>query len=143
MCRSGLSCSAGVVLVGGGEVGKDTLRFQMGQVTGPGNCLNAAVKVAAPDQKAQAAHAGIHLDVDLQTSTAERGGSIVFLCLGPGRDGHRSVFELGVASTGNGSETMEVLYYDESIWMTQKMIATLHDVTKQNIRQHIQKNLRR
>lgn len=48
-----------------------------------------------------------------------------------------------IASTGNGSETMEVLYYDESIWMTQKMIATLHDVTKQNISQHIQKNIRR
>ncbi len=44
-----------------------------------------------------------------------------------------------IASTGNGSETMEVLYYDESIWMTQKMIATLYDVTKQNINQHIQK----
>jgi hypothetical protein len=34
---------------------------------------------------------------------------------------------------------MEVLYFDESIWMTQKMMATLYDVTKQDINSHIQK----
>lgn len=44
-----------------------------------------------------------------------------------------------IASTGNGDVDMEILYYDESIWMTQKMMATMYDVTKQNISQHIQK----
>ena len=83
----GVSLAGLIVLVGGGKVGKDALRLQMGQVTGPGNCLHAAVKVAVPHQKAQAAHAGIHLDVDLQPPAAERGGSIVFLRLGLGRDG--------------------------------------------------------
>lgn len=34
---------------------------------------------------------------------------------------------------------MEVLYFEESIWMTQKMMATMYDTTKQNISQHIQK----
>ena len=43
-----------------------------------------------------------------------------------------------VASTGNGDVNMEVLYFEESIWMTQKMLATLYDTTKQNISQHIQ-----
>ena len=42
-----------------------------------------------------------------------------------------------IASTGNGDVNMDVLYYDESIWMTQKMMATMYDVTKQNISQHI------
>ena len=44
-----------------------------------------------------------------------------------------------VASTGNGDVNMEVLYFEESIWMTQKMMATMYDTTKQNISQHIQK----
>lgn len=44
-----------------------------------------------------------------------------------------------IASTGNGDVDMEVLYFEESIWMTQKMMATMYDVTKQNISQHIQK----
>lgn len=34
---------------------------------------------------------------------------------------------------------MEVLYFEESIWMTQKMMAMMYDTTKQNISQHIQK----
>ncbi len=42
-----------------------------------------------------------------------------------------------VASTGTGNIDMEVLYFDESIWMTQKMMATLYDVTKQDISSHI------
>ena len=44
-----------------------------------------------------------------------------------------------IAATGNGDVDMEVLYFEESIWMTQKMMATMYDVTKQNISQHIQK----
>ncbi len=44
-----------------------------------------------------------------------------------------------VASTGTGNIDMEVLYFDESIWMTQKMMATLYDVTKQDISLHIAK----
>ena len=42
-----------------------------------------------------------------------------------------------VASTGNGDVNMEVLYFEESIWMTQKMMATMYDVTVSTINEHI------
>lgn len=42
-----------------------------------------------------------------------------------------------VASTGNGDASFEVRYEDENIWLTQKMMATLYDVSKQAISQHI------
>ena len=83
----GIGLAGLIVLVRRGEMGKNALRLQVGQVTGPGNGFHAAVKVAVPHQEPQAAHAGIHLDVDLQPPAAERGGSIVFLRLGLGRDG--------------------------------------------------------
>lgn len=44
-----------------------------------------------------------------------------------------------VASTGNSSESFEMRYEDENIWLTQKMMATLYDVSKQTISQHIQR----
>lgn len=42
-----------------------------------------------------------------------------------------------VASTGNGSDSIEMRYEDENIWLTQKMMAALYDVSKQAISQHI------
>ena len=42
-----------------------------------------------------------------------------------------------VASTGDSSDSIEMRYEDENIWLTQKMMATLYDVSKQAISQHI------
>ena len=42
-----------------------------------------------------------------------------------------------VASTGNGDVNMDVLYFEESIWMTQKMMAIMYDVTVPTINEHI------
>lgn len=42
-----------------------------------------------------------------------------------------------IASSGNGTVDMEVLYCDESIWMTQKMMATMYDATISTINEHI------
>lgn len=42
-----------------------------------------------------------------------------------------------VASTGENDESFEMRYEDENIWLTQKMMAALYDVTKQTISQHI------
>lgn len=44
-----------------------------------------------------------------------------------------------VASTGDTQESFEIRYEDENIWLTQKMIATLYDVSKQTVSQHIQR----
>ena len=44
-----------------------------------------------------------------------------------------------VASTGDSSESYEMRYEDEKIWLTQKMMAALYDVSKQTISQHIQR----
>ena len=44
-----------------------------------------------------------------------------------------------VASTGESDESFEVRYEDENIWLTQKMMAALYDVSKQAISQHIQR----
>ena len=44
-----------------------------------------------------------------------------------------------VASTGDHAESYEMRYEDENIWLTQKMMATLYDVSKQTISQHIQR----
>ena len=43
------------------------------------------------------------------------------------------------ASTGDSAESFEMRYEDENIWLTQKMMATLYDVSKQTISQHIQR----
>ena len=42
-----------------------------------------------------------------------------------------------IAATGDSSESIEVRYEDENIWLTQKMLATLYDVTPSAINQHI------
>ena len=44
-----------------------------------------------------------------------------------------------VASTGDSDESFEMRYEDENIWLTQKMMAVLYDVSKQAISQHIQR----
>lgn len=44
-----------------------------------------------------------------------------------------------VASIGEQKDTLEVRYADENIWLTQKMMAKLYDVTIMNISQHIRK----
>jgi len=44
-----------------------------------------------------------------------------------------------VASTGSTDESIEMRYEDENIWLSQKMMAELYDVTVQNIGQHIKK----
>ncbi|MDD3913226.1 MAG: virulence RhuM family protein [Bacteroidales bacterium] len=44
-----------------------------------------------------------------------------------------------VAATGSDKQSMEMRYEDENIWMTQKMMATLYDVSIAAINQHIKK----
>ena len=44
-----------------------------------------------------------------------------------------------VASTGESDASFEMRYEDENIWLTQKMMATLYDVSKQTISQHIKR----
>ncbi|MCL2863513.1 MAG: virulence RhuM family protein [Methanimicrococcus sp.] len=44
-----------------------------------------------------------------------------------------------VAATGDDEDSFEMRYQDENIWLTQKMIAALYDVSIQNISQHIKK----
>jgi len=44
-----------------------------------------------------------------------------------------------VAAIGDRQESYEMRYEDENIWLTQKMMAALYDVTVQNIGQHIKK----
>ena len=42
-----------------------------------------------------------------------------------------------VAATGDGAESMEMRYEDENIWLTQKMMAALYDVSVSAINQHL------
>lgn len=42
-----------------------------------------------------------------------------------------------IASSGGDSENLEILYQDENIWLTQKMMASLYDVSIPAINQHI------
>ena len=44
-----------------------------------------------------------------------------------------------VASVGNQSDSIEIRYEDENIWLTQKMMATLYGVSVAAINQHIKK----
>ncbi|MBQ6133212.1 MAG: virulence RhuM family protein [Lachnospiraceae bacterium] len=44
-----------------------------------------------------------------------------------------------VASNGGNTESFEILYQDEDIWITQKMMANLYDVSKSTISEHISK----
>ena len=47
-----------------------------------------------------------------------------------------------VAATGDNEDSVEMRYEDENIWLTQKMMAQLYDVSVAAINQHI-KNLGR
>ena len=42
-----------------------------------------------------------------------------------------------VASTGDSDESVEMRYEDENIWLTQKMMAVLYDVSVPTINEHI------
>jgi hypothetical protein len=44
-----------------------------------------------------------------------------------------------VAATGNDEQNFEMRYQDENIWLTQKMMATLYDVSVAAINQHLKK----
>ena len=44
-----------------------------------------------------------------------------------------------IAATGDNSQSIEMRYEDENIWLTQKMLATLYDVTVPAINQHLKK----
>ena len=44
-----------------------------------------------------------------------------------------------VAATGDSSESLEMRYEDENIWLTQKMMATLYAVDVRTISEHIRK----
>ncbi len=44
-----------------------------------------------------------------------------------------------IASTGNSTESFEMRYENENIWLTQKMMATLYNVSVSAINQHIKR----
>jgi len=44
-----------------------------------------------------------------------------------------------VAFTGNQKDSFEMRYEDEKIWLTQKMLTTLHNVSLPTINEHIKK----
>ena len=44
-----------------------------------------------------------------------------------------------VAATGNGSNSVEMRYEEENLWLTQRMMATLYDVSVPAINQHLKR----
>lgn len=44
-----------------------------------------------------------------------------------------------VAATGGGNTSVEMRYEDENLWLTQKMMATLYDVSVPAISQHLKR----
>lgn len=44
-----------------------------------------------------------------------------------------------VATTGDDAQSVEMRYEDENIWLTQKLLAELYDVSVSAINQHIKK----
>ena len=44
-----------------------------------------------------------------------------------------------VAATGGGSASVEMRYEDENLWLTQKMMATLYDVSVPAVSQHLKR----
>jgi len=44
-----------------------------------------------------------------------------------------------VAATGDNSDSIEMRYEEENIWLTQKLMATLYDVDVRTINEHIKK----
>jgi hypothetical protein len=47
-----------------------------------------------------------------------------------------------VASTGDNPQSIEIRYEDENIWLTQKVMAKLYDITVPTINYHISKIFR-
>lgn len=47
-----------------------------------------------------------------------------------------------VASVGEQQDSIEMRYEDENIWLTQKMMANLYDVSSPTINEHIKKYIR-
>jgi hypothetical protein len=45
-----------------------------------------------------------------------------------------------VAAVGDNADSMEMRYEDENIWLTQKMMAALYDVSLPTINEHIKIN---
>lgn len=45
-----------------------------------------------------------------------------------------------VAATGYTKQSFEMRYEDENIWLTQKMMAALYDVTVPTVNEHIKKS---
>ena len=46
-----------------------------------------------------------------------------------------------IAANGDDKEAIEIRYEDENIWLTQKMMAALYDVSVSAINQHLKKYL--
>ena len=46
-----------------------------------------------------------------------------------------------IAANGDDQEAVEIRYEDENIWLTQKMMATLYDVSVSAINQQLKKYL--
>lgn len=44
-----------------------------------------------------------------------------------------------IAATGGGNTSVEMRYEDENLWLTQKMMATLYDVSVPTISQHLKR----
>lgn len=44
-----------------------------------------------------------------------------------------------IAAVGDREDSIEIRYEDENIWLTQKMIATLYDVSLSTVNEHIKK----
>jgi len=44
------------------------------------------------------------------------------------------------AATGKAQSSVEMRYENENLWLTQKMMATLYDVSVPAISQHMQRN---
>ena len=44
-----------------------------------------------------------------------------------------------IAASGNSTESFEIRYEDENIWITQKMMAALYDVSVSAISQHVKR----
>ena len=53
------------------------------------------------------------------------------------RQVRNSTAEFLIFSAQSGEESIEVRYEDETIWLTQKLIATLFDVTVPTISEHL------
>jgi len=47
-----------------------------------------------------------------------------------------------VAAVGGEEQSIEARYEDESVWLTQKMMATLYDVTVATVNEHLKKVFR-